>query len=425
MVGALRGRVRGLVLASLSGLEPVAKTETQSETQSESWTAGCECECECDWKWVGEGEEGEGKGETGGEVVLLGRGADTSEHSHMHSHEHSHCHSHCHWQWKWHWPSIVALLRRCFERGAKVLLPRELSRFTPVVSAAYHISIVPLRIVTWTQGAPVEPLPFSLAPSSTGPLRVLDDAAVRVIIQQLNPLCRLLEPPKEVYPSAGATWLGLYSTSISASSFADPEPLSVIQAAVGVSVSGHVWVHRSPQYLDWKKIAAVIQATLTYSNVDGESTRVPRLVSVLHASDDCTAQAMLSPYCGFTTPIPEPSESGGTMCLSGLVDLICFRGDIARLLPPASDTAENHKPNLLFLLAGQSNMSGRGRHSDLVQEHSLIAVRESLGIKVDDSDESSPFALDCSVSPPGVHLTPRYSRRVASYDVKDSEWKDL
>ena len=48
MVGALRGRVRGLVLASLSGLEPVAETETHGETQSESWTAGCECECECE-----------------------------------------------------------------------------------------------------------------------------------------------------------------------------------------------------------------------------------------------------------------------------------------------------------------------------------------------------------------------------------------
>ena len=405
---------------------------------------------------------------------------------------------------------LVELFSSCFQSGTRLLLPVQHIRLIPLICAAYDISIAPLRTLVRSSDADTMPLSYSLtATSSDSPcsLRALDAATVHLVTQQLDPMCRLLQTSSEASLEAGAAWLGLYSSSGSSNSSScsscsseardhgkvgeesleqGRRHIQALQVAVGVSVRGQVWVYRAADYQDWKKVAAVLQATLSLA---GAAARSPsRLVCVLPAADKVLTQALTSPHCGFTPPPPPAAATATATAMEDVVDIeagcldcIVFNEDIAQSLslslprppPPPPPGTSSHAaptpapaaepmsvsvpvpvpvlvpvpvpvpvplPNLLFLLAGQSNMSGRGRLSDLVADASLQDVRtvyQSRGLH----KNTSPFVAKCvsasassasagqegsgDQDPHHVQLSPPYARRVKAFDAKDFMWTEL
>lgn len=382
---------------------------------------------------------------------------------------------------------LVDLFLFCFQQGVRLLLPSQHCSLLPLVSAAYDISIAPLRTLVRSLDVDITlpPLPFSLAATadSSGPLRVLDAAAVLLVTQQIDPLCLLLKPSAEASLESGATWLGLYSNSSgnsssnrssnsnnSSSNSGDGGSNSNnrhshrqqtgLQVAVGVSARGQVWVHRAAGYQDWKQVAAVLHATLAMAGAHSSA----RLVCVIPAADQVLMQALTCPHSGFTPPpsTPPPPTSAATSTATtitvvsdvedeeaGCFDCIIFNEDIAQqILDPPTPPPPAATPNLLFFLAGQSNMSGRGRLSDLVVDSSLEDVRRvhdgrgeggAGGGGLRDNNNTSPFVVKClssssspqhsststSASTCSVHLSPPYARRVKAFDAKDFKWTEL
>jgi hypothetical protein len=379
---------------------------------------------------------------------------------------------------------LVDLFLTCFQRRAKLLLPAQCSRFLPLLSAAYDVSVAPLRTlvrrITAAQGdtdtdTDTLPLPFTLSVSPSGPLRTLDAAAVLLVTQQRDPLCLLLQPSSSALLEAGATWLGLFgpdrsnggnrkntcggggggggaTSSDDSGGGTEGQQTEVLQVAVGVSAGGQVWIHRAAGFLDWRKLAAVVSATLAASSSSSSLSSPPLLVCVLPAADDVIERALLSAHCGFSPP-PPPPPSGGSMsedagASAGYFDCITFREDIAHSLPLSSEdpsSAPSATPSLLFLLAGQSNMSGRGRGGDLVREAALRDVRAAhpcgcggAGMLLEDtpsfivetSSSSSPSSSHKEGEEGGepqrrVRLSPPYARRVKAFDAKDFAWTEL
>jgi hypothetical protein len=342
---------------------------------------------------------------------------------------------------------LVEVLRTCFEQHIKLLLPAQHRRVVSLISAAYDILVVPLRMVVRSAQMQTEaqtlPLPFSLSPAPSGDLRVLNAATVRFVIQQQDSVCGLLRPSSQAFVEDRAIWLGLYNTSKSNDSTpmehaqiqpeSESESGGLLQVAVGVSASGHVWVHRASDFLDWKKVAAVLTATFLLAAVD---PALP-LVCVLSAGDEVTAQALLSAHCGFK---PFAVQRHDTMTERGVVghegsldgdgegvggndwfECVVFRGDVT---PPLRKEVElPAAPSHIFLLAGQSNMSGRGRQADLAR-HCSLALAGKRG-----EDRASPFVLrppaPRSVATPSVHLSTHYSPRIKAFDAKEVVWSNL
>lgn len=362
---------------------------------------------------------------------------------------------------------LAELFSVCLQRRTKLLLPVQLSCIIPLISAAYDISVAPLRTLVRVAGVESLPLPYPLAASSTSSssisLRPLDADTVLLVTQQIDPLCLLLKISYEA--SCGATWLGLYTNAAG---------VSTLQVAVGVSAQGQVWMHRRTGYQDWKQVAGVLQATLRAATQ--VAAPLPRLVCVVPAADQVLTQALTSPYGGFSPPstvtvtattltaTSSSASASGNPCdveitkksidEEGCFDCIIFHEDISTAIPlsvlPPYAPALASTPNLLFLLAGQSNMSGRGRLSDLVADADLQDVRTVHGCSGLEGCGTSPFVLkpcaaDGTTTPflspssssskgqggatgksqRSVHLSPPYARRVKAFDAKDFVWTEL
>ena len=358
---------------------------------------------------------------------------------------------------------LVRLLESCYQRGVKLLLPVENSRIIPLISAGYDVSIAPLRTVVRSTNTEVTPLPFTLTPSSSGPLRFLDSAAVSAVLMQHDPLCSLMKPSDESTLEKGAVWLGLFGNRGGSNvvtvfekreEYDDdvkvPGSGDILQVAVGISRCGQVWIYRDAMYLDWKKISAVFEATLRLAS--SNPTFSSDMVCVLPVSDEVCAQAVLSAHCGFvqyTSTLHEvkqkPNCSVEYTNLADInfigskppqeecycMDCIIFHERISNKLYPNTDLDGRYQfssPTLLFLLAGQSNMSGRGRLSDLVRESSLEDVRSLHGCS--DDKQESPFIVSSVVVEQGqesqdVVLSDEYSNKIKALDVENFAWTNL